>query len=152
MTENTNQQTNHADRYTFIMEDTIAAMRETLSVAKRLQDANPKASPADVVVALRGAMKLKMAKLEANWLKLSEKQRATLMHVTNAMEIMPEVTAILAKSADASEDDVEAREAKLEEATAKRKASAAKSKATREAKKAEKGDEPASEDMFADAE
>lgn len=153
MTETTS---NHADRYTFVFEDAIAAMREVLSIAKRLQDANPTAQPEEIVVALSGAVKLKLAKLEANYLKLSPKQRETLYAMTNAQDVLPEVAAILRKSAVAEDDTIEAREAKLAEATAKRKAAAAKSKATREAK-AKKG-EPSSEeeaavygDMFADA-
>lgn len=136
--------------------DKIAAMRQILSVAKRVMAAKPDVGLDRIARVMTAAVYSKLEKLESKVESLTDVQLQTMYDLQAAVEIMPQVINLLTNSdttRELTDEEVQALVDARDAAAAKRKEAAAKRKAEKEANapKAEKAKAPAKAEKKADA-
>lgn len=131
--------------------DVVAAVRSVLSVAKSLQDKFPAAKPNEIAVAIEGVVGLKLARLQAKVMTLTEAQRAAMYALTNAKQVLPDVQALLEKARERTGEEMADGLALIETKTAKALAAKETRIAAKPVKPAKVSAPSKTKDMFADA-
>jgi hypothetical protein len=139
--------------YSIELLDVVAAVRSVLSVAKSLQDKFPQAKPSEIAVAIEGVVGLKLARLQAKVMNLTEAQRASMYALTNAKQVLPDVQALLEKARERTGEEMADGMALLDTKAAKALAAKEARIAAKPVKAPVKAGKTKSEtkDMFADA-